>query len=103
VIAPDSGSFGWPKAEADRTTRDPISPWGRDEDLTSIEVRPRLAVAPDLLLRQLDPEPLGDVGESIIEGLRPLYESITAGAAALALGEPDSEAAKPEGKGGSGG
>ena len=52
---------------------------------------PRLAVAPDLVLRQLDPAALGDDGERIIDGLRPLYEAITAGAAALALGEESEE------------
>ena len=61
--------------------------WGRPAELASLEIRPRLAVAPDLVLRQLDPAALGDDGERIMNGLRPLYEAITAGAAALALGE----------------
>jgi len=66
----------------------PTWSWGRDEDLATIEIRPRLAVAPDLVLRQLDPSPLSDAGTLITEALRPLYEAITGGAAALVLGEP---------------
>jgi uncharacterized Zn finger protein len=88
----EAGQFGWPVAdpEAAATPREenPAWPWGREEDLTTIEIRPRLAVAPDLVLRQLDPSPLFDDGERITEALRPLYEAITGGAAALALGEP---------------
>jgi hypothetical protein len=55
--------------------------------LAAIEIRPRLAVAPDLVLRQLDPSALGDDGVRITDALRPLYEIMTAGAAALALGD----------------
>jgi uncharacterized Zn finger protein len=89
---PDGGQFGWPVADPDRAaapqeTTPPWS-WGRDEDLATIEIRPRLAVAPDLVLRQLDPSPLSDAGALITEALRPLYEAITGGAAALVLGEP---------------
>ena len=62
--------------------------WGRHEDVAAIEIRPRLAVAPDLVLRQLDPTPLAGNEARITEALRPLYEAMTAGAAALALGEP---------------
>jgi uncharacterized Zn finger protein len=86
-----AGQFGWPMADpehrAPRSPVDPTSFWGRDEDLAAIEVRPRLAVAPDLILRQLDPSPLGDDGARITAALRPLYEAMTAGAAALALDE----------------
>ncbi len=87
----DTGAFGWPAADRDRTTAklaaDSMSPWGVDADVAAIETRPRLAVAPDLVLRQLDPAPLAADGERIIGELRGLYEVITAGAAALALGE----------------
>ena len=85
------GPFGWPLAWA-RAHLAPWSPdgeewWGRPAELAALEIRPRLAVAPDLVLRQLDRTALGDDGERIIDGLRPLYEAITGGAAALALGE----------------
>jgi uncharacterized Zn finger protein len=85
------GQFGWPVASPDR--RDAIPPansialWGNDSDVAAVEVRPRLAVAPDLVLRQLDPSPLADDAERITTTLRPLYEAMTAGAAVQALGE----------------
>ena len=93
LTASNAGPFGWPVSDPERrTTRSsagPASMWGRHEDLASIEIRPRLAVAPDLVLRQLDPAPLaGDAG-SITDALRPLYEAITTGAAALAFGESE--------------
>ena len=85
------GPFGWPLAgaEPDPTPWSAQSEewWGRPAELAALEIRPRLAVAPDLVLRQLDPAALGDEGGRIIDGLRPLYQAITAGAAALALGE----------------
>jgi uncharacterized Zn finger protein len=88
----EAGQFGWPGADPELVAApreaDPAWPWGREEDLATIEIRPRLAVAPDLVLRQLDPSPLSDDGDRITEALRPLYEAITGGAAALALGEP---------------
>ncbi|HUZ10269.1 MAG TPA: SWIM zinc finger family protein [Acidimicrobiales bacterium] len=88
---PGTGSFGWPVADpgriAARTPADPMAPWGGDADLAAIEIRPRRAVAADLVLRQLDPSPLAADGVRILAGLRPLYEAIAAGAAALALGE----------------
>jgi uncharacterized Zn finger protein len=85
------GPFGWPLAGAEPEPS-PWLPeseewWGRPAELAALEIRPRLAVSPDLVLRQLDPAALGDEGERIIDGLRPLYEAITGGAAALALGE----------------
>lgn len=87
----DTGPFGWPVADRDRTTAkqaaDSMSPWGVDADVAAIETRPRLAVTPDLVLRQLDPAPLVSDGVRIIEELRPLYEAMTAGAAAVALDE----------------
>jgi hypothetical protein len=86
--------FGWPMRESDADTAgEPSGPeelWGRPDELAAIEIRPRLAVAPDLLLRQLDPSALGEDAARIIDGLRPLYEAMTAGAATLALGEPAS-------------
>jgi uncharacterized Zn finger protein len=88
---PESGPFGWPlgqeEASADPPPASPEELWGRPADLAAVEIRPRLAVAPDLVLRQLDPSALGEDGERIIAALGPLYEAITAGAAALALGE----------------
>ncbi|HUY65385.1 MAG TPA: SWIM zinc finger family protein [Acidimicrobiales bacterium] len=102
--APDKGSeppgppdeaatapFGWPSADPDpgavgRPARS-MSLWGVDADLAAFETRPRLAVAPDLVLRQLDPAPLGTEGPRMTEELRALYEAITAGASALALDE----------------
>jgi uncharacterized Zn finger protein len=85
------GPFGWPLAGAEPDPT-PWSPqgaewWGRPAELAALEIRPRRAVAPDLVLRQLDAAALGDDGGRIIDGLRPLYEAITAGAAAFALGE----------------
>jgi uncharacterized Zn finger protein len=95
--ASDAGQFGWPSSE-DRTAiledADLTSLWRRDADLATVEIRPRLAVAPDLVLRQLDPSPLGAQGSSIIDALRPLYEAMTAGGAALALGESGEEQGK---------
>jgi uncharacterized Zn finger protein len=89
---PDTVRFGWPTAVPEPLEAPPpaggVSFWGRPEDVLAVEIRPRLAVAPDLVLRQLDPQPLGAVGSRIVEGLRLLYEAITAGAAAEALGEP---------------
>ncbi len=90
----NAGPFGWPEPDPDSHSRsrvEPASLWGRDEDLSTIETRPRLAVAPDLLLRQLDPAPLAADGPLITEALRPLYEAVTTGAAALALGEDGAE------------
>jgi uncharacterized Zn finger protein len=90
----EAGLFGWPLIDQDRLTErpssDPRSPWGGDADLATIETRPRLSVAPDLILRQLDPAPLSGDGARITEELGTLYGAITAGAAALALdGQPD--------------
>jgi uncharacterized Zn finger protein len=85
------GPLGWPlereEASADAQFQTPEELWGRPADLAAVEIRPRLAVAPDLVLRQLDPSPLGEDGERILAALRPLYEAVTSGAAALALGE----------------
>src|SRR3984957_685156 len=87
----ESGRFGSPLADPDRAAvpqeSNPRWPWGRDEHLAALEVRPRLAVAPDLVLRQLDSAPLAHDGTVITEALRPLYEAITGEAAALVLGE----------------
>ena len=90
-----AGPFGWPAPDPDRNHArsrvEPASLWGRDEDLSTIETRPRLAVAPDLVLRQLDPAPLGGDGETIAEVLGAFYAAITKGAAASALGEDGAE------------
>jgi uncharacterized Zn finger protein len=95
---PTTGPFGWPVADPEtriaRSSTDTTSIWGRDADLTSIEIRPRLAVAPDLILRQLDPAPLGSEADAINDALRPMYVAMTSGAAAMALGEPESEPEK---------
>ena len=89
----ESGSFGWPTFDAERrdATRssEAVSFWGNREDASIIEIRPRLAVAADLILRQLDPSPLGDAA-SVMAELRPLYESITSNAIAMAFGEEPS-------------
>ncbi len=87
------GAFGWPVFDADDATAGRSSGaaafWGRHEDMSIVEVRPRLAVAADLALRQLDPSPLGD-SAGVIDQLRPLYDSIASGAIALAFPEePD--------------
>jgi uncharacterized Zn finger protein len=82
--------FGWPTFDpgAERPTRasDAASFWGNRDDVSAVEVRPRLAVAADLVLRQLDPSPLGDDAD-VVDELRPLYERITSNAIALAFGE----------------
>lgn len=87
----ETGPFGWPLADTDRIGEKPaadsISLWGDDADIAAIGTRPRLAVAPDLVLRQLDPVPLGADGDRITEELRAIYGAITAGAAALVLDE----------------
>jgi uncharacterized Zn finger protein len=86
----EGGQFGWPTFDPARRTAarsgQAVSFWGSAEDVSTIEVRPRLAVAADLVLRQLDPSPLGDAAGAIDE-LRPLYEGITSNAIALAFGE----------------
>ena len=86
----EPGNFGWPTFDAERRdaarSAEVVSFWGDDEDVSTIEVRPRLAVAADLVLRQLDPSPLGEAA-GIVDELRPLYESITRNAVALAFGE----------------
>jgi len=85
----DAGPFGWPAADRDRTAamQRRMSLWGGDAGVAAIQTRPRLAVAPDLVLRQLGPAPLTADGDWIIEELRALYEAITSGTAALALGD----------------
>ena len=77
------------------TTRaaEAVSFWGGPDDVSTIEVRPRVAVAADLVLRQLDPSPLGDAAGAIDE-LRPLYECITSNAVALAFGEESKSRAR---------
>jgi hypothetical protein len=93
--ASDAGPFGWPVPDPDRHAptllAEGMSWWGADADLTAIEIRPRLAIAPDLVLRQLDPDPLGADGEVIADALRVMFEAITAGSAALALEEAPDE------------
>jgi uncharacterized Zn finger protein len=88
--SPKTGRFGWPTFDAEPSDAPPASDaasfWGNYEDATIVEIRPRLAVAADLILRQLDPSPLGD-SAVIIDGLRPLYESIASNAITLAFGE----------------
>jgi uncharacterized Zn finger protein len=89
VRSADSGPLGWPTTDPDLTginqAPDSLSLWGSDADVAAIETRPRLAVAPDLVLRQLDPAPLAADGPRITEMLRVYYEAITSGAASLAL------------------
>ncbi len=88
----ETGRFGWPMTDfEDSAATQPTDPawlWGQRGDLGAIEIRPRLAVAPDLVLQQLDAEALAGGGTRITDALRPFYEAMTAGAAALALGEP---------------
>ncbi len=89
------GPMGWPAADEERSAsrRDDGSnfTWGTDADLAAIGARPRLSVAPDLILRQVDPAPLGADGERITEHLRTLYGAITAGAVSVALEEEPGE------------
>lgn len=96
--ARSSRDFGWPEADAGADEQHGYSwapmqrgsLWGNRADVEAVEIHPRLAVAPDLLLRQLDPAPLGPDGEAVAERLRPLYEAITQGAVALSLSEEGS-------------
>jgi len=97
----DDELSGWPSDDLDtsapRHRRDSGSLWGRESDLADLmahPVRPRLAVAPDLLLRQLDPEPLGPFAERIHDALRPMYEAMTAAAAALTIGADEAQRRK---------
>jgi uncharacterized Zn finger protein len=84
-------NFGWPSFDSERRdaarSSEAISFWGKQEDASIVEARPRLTVAADLILRQLDPSPLGNDAAVVIDELRPLYESITSNAIALAFGE----------------
>jgi uncharacterized Zn finger protein len=86
----ETREFGWPAFERGPTdaTRasGAVSFWGNEDDLETMEVRPRVAVAPDLVLRQLDPSALGDAA-GVVDELRPLYERITSSALGLAFGE----------------
>ena len=95
---PNIGPFGWPAADRDRSAAgqvgDSMSLWGVDADVAAIETRPRLTVAPDLVLRQLDPSPLAADGDRITEELRVFYEAITSGAADLALGDESEQPTK---------
>lgn len=90
VILVDKGSwaeqFGWPDTHTG-APRGIAEFWGRPEDIAEVEVRPRRAVAPDLVLRQLDSSVLDGDAPGIVDALRPLYDAITAAAAAEALGE----------------
>ena len=58
-----TGPFGWPVVDREHDESGQGAnftfTWGTDADLVAIQTRPRLAVAPDLILRQLDPGPLG--------------------------------------------
>jgi hypothetical protein len=83
-----TGPFGWPVADAECIASrrgDSLFTWGIDADLAAIETRPRLAVASDLVLRQLDPAALAPDAERITERLRALYDVITAGGASLTI------------------
>jgi len=84
---PPARGLGWPAGPGADARTPGASFWGRAEDVAEIEVRPRRAVAPDLVLRQLDPAPLGADGAAVTEALRPLYGAVTAGASAEALDE----------------
>ena len=79
----ETGKCGWPTFDQERRdsarAAEAVSFWGGPDDVSTIEVRPRVAVAADLVLRQLDPSPLGDAAGAIDE-LRPLYECITSNA-----------------------
>jgi uncharacterized Zn finger protein len=89
------GLFGFPTPEQDDGFSGSATHqtwlWGCPDDLGALDIRPRLAVAPDLILRQADPTHLGRSAAVITESLRPMYEAITSGAAELALGEPARE------------
>ena len=76
-----------PLAASDEPNRYSIQLYHRTAAQVDLDLVLRLAVAPDLVLRQLDPEPLAADGEQIIDELRGLYEAITAGSAVLALEE----------------
>ena len=91
-VLPDrsAGRRPMPSTPRQERTANSTFTWGTDADLAPIPTRPRLAVAPDLILRQLDPAPLGPDQGRIAEDLRALYEVITAGAAAVA-GDEESE------------
>jgi uncharacterized Zn finger protein len=97
AVPADTGPFGWPAGDRDRMAAkqaaDSRTLWGVDADIAAIETRPRLAVAPDLVLRQRDPAPLGADRDRITGELRVLYDAITSGAAALALGDGSEQAA----------
>jgi uncharacterized Zn finger protein len=84
----DDGKFGWPASDdaslAVTRSSEARSFWGGGDDVSAIEARPRLAVSPDLVLRQLDPGALAEDG-GIIEALSPLYEKITSRAIASAF------------------
>jgi uncharacterized Zn finger protein len=86
----DDATFGWPASDDEplgaARSSEARSFWGGEDDLSAIEVRPRLAVSPDLMLRQLDAAALGD-DAGIIEALSPLYGTITSRAIALVFGE----------------
>jgi uncharacterized Zn finger protein len=87
-----AGLFGWPMADDERLgtvqRTEPQFAWGADADMAALETRPRLTVASDLVIRQLDPSPLAADGERITEALRALYDAITIGSASLTLSEP---------------
>jgi uncharacterized Zn finger protein len=86
----DDEHFGWPTSNdaslAATGSSEARSFWGGEDDLSTIEVRARLAVSADLMLRQLDSAALGE-DAGVVEALTPLYETITSRAIALDFGE----------------
>ena len=89
-LAGEPERFGWPEAGAPHPGAPvPASVWGEGAALGTIGVRYHRPVAPDLVLRRLDPAPLGDNADRIVAELGRAYAEITAAAAALALGGAD--------------
>lgn len=77
--------LGWPLPTDELRSADQGSAlsagfWRSAVDLSGIEVRPRVVAVPDLVLRQLDPAVLGRDSESILDQLRPMYETMVTSA-----------------------
>lgn len=78
---PRRGPYGWPAIDPGSVSPtdpgSPTFPWRGNEEVADLEIRPRRSAVPDLLLRQLDPAPLGPDSAAIVDRLRPLYEVVT--------------------------
>ncbi|MGH9063191.1 MAG: SWIM zinc finger family protein [Acidimicrobiales bacterium] len=63
--------------------------WSAGPELAGVQVRPRVAAVPDILLRQADPLSITVRGADLVEWLRGAYPGLASAAAARAVGDAD--------------